>query len=109
MARGIVAARQGPKRKLYTIQCERCFITEEPDLLILMTIHFHSRSRNGENPRLCRDCRVKAYPDCICDYCKDADAALNLMAQAWDEGYKTAMFDKEYYSANANPYRKDAR
>jgi hypothetical protein len=32
-------------------------------------------------------------------------AAQHLMAAAWDQGYKTAMFDREYYSANANPYR----
>lgn len=69
-APGIVAVREGGRGKLYTLQCERCFATEEPEHLVLMTIHFHSRSRNGDNPRLCRDCRVSAYPDCICDSCR---------------------------------------
>ena len=27
------------------------------------------------------------------------------LADAWDKGYKTAMFDNEYYSHNQNPYR----
>lgn len=70
-APGIVAVRQGPRGKLYTLQCQRCFITEEPAHILSMTIAFHARSRDGENPRLCRDCRVVAYPDCICDYCQE--------------------------------------
>lgn len=68
---GIVSVRQGSRGKLYTLQCQRCFVTEEPDHLLFMTIHFHSRSRDGENPRLCRDCRVQAYADCTCDYCRE--------------------------------------
>ena len=32
-------------------------------------------------------------------------AGPHLMARAWDEGYKAAMFDKEFYSFNPNPYR----
>jgi hypothetical protein len=69
MAPGVVAIRQGPRGKLYTLQCQRCYVTEEPERPISMTIHFHARSQGGENPRLCRDCRITAYPDCICDYC----------------------------------------
>lgn len=68
---GIVAVRKGPRGKLYTLQCQNCFVTEEPDHLIFMTIHFHSRSRGGENPRLCRDCRIQEYPDCTCDHCRE--------------------------------------
>jgi hypothetical protein len=71
MVTGIVGVREGPKGKLYTLQCERCFVTEEPEHLVLMTIHFHSRSRDGENPRLCRDCRIAAYSGCPCDGCRD--------------------------------------
>ena len=29
------------------------------------------------------------------------------LAHAWDQGYKAAMFDKEYYSYNQNPYRAE--
>lgn len=75
MTRGIVAVRQGPQRELYTLQCERCLVTEEPDLLIVMTIHFHAHSRYSENPRLCRPCRRAAYPSCNCDYCHEDRSA----------------------------------
>lgn len=70
-APGVVGVREGVKWKLYTLQCEQCFVTEEPEHLVLMTIHFHARSRDGANPRLCRDCRLNANPDCICDNCRD--------------------------------------
>jgi hypothetical protein len=70
-APGVVAVRQGPRGNIYTLQCQQCYITEEPLHLTSMTIHFHARSRDGENPRLCRGCRVAAYPDCICDYCAE--------------------------------------
>lgn len=70
-APGIVGVREGRRGKLYTLQCESCFVIEEPERLTAMTIHFHARSRDGENPRLCRDCRIAAYPDCICDYCRE--------------------------------------
>jgi len=70
-APGVVAVREGPRGKLYTLQCESCFTTEEPEHLILMTIHFHARSRDGYNPRLCRACRAIAYSDCICDNCRE--------------------------------------
>lgn len=69
-APGVVAVREGNRGNLYTLQCQRCFVTEEPEHLVLMTIHFHARSRDGENPRLCRDCRITAHPDCICDSCR---------------------------------------
>lgn len=32
-------------------------------------------------------------------------AAPHMLAAGWDQGYKTGLFDKEYYSANPNPYR----
>lgn len=32
-------------------------------------------------------------------------AAPHMMAAAWDQGYKTGLFDREFYSANPNPYR----
>lgn len=70
-APGVVNVREGKREKLYTLQCEECFTTEEPEHLVLMTIHFHARSRDGENPRLCRDCRLAANPGCICDSCRD--------------------------------------
>lgn len=70
-APGIVGVREGARGKRYTLQCERCFITEEPEMILSMTIHFHARSQGGENPRLCRDCRIAAFPDCICDYCRE--------------------------------------
>jgi hypothetical protein len=69
MAPGIVGVREDGGRKFYTLQCERCFKTEEPKILVLMTFHFHARSRKGENPRLCRDCRLSVYSDCTCYYC----------------------------------------
>lgn len=71
MAPGIVAVRECERGKLYTLQCERCFATEEPEHLVLMKIRFHARSRDGDNPRLCRDCRIAAFPDCICDSCRE--------------------------------------
>ena len=43
---------------------------------------------------------VSAIPDPTTDEIK---AAMGL---AWDQGYRTAMFDKEYYSHNANPYKQ---
>ena len=33
------------------------------------------------------------------------EAIRQAKEEAWDEAYKTAMFDKEYYSHNPNPYR----
>lgn len=69
-APGIVAVREGPRRKIYTLQCEGCLDIEEPEHLILMTFKFHPRSQGKENPRLCRPCRVGAYPDCTCGFCK---------------------------------------
>ncbi|MDQ0241187.1 hypothetical protein J2S94_003280 [Arthrobacter bambusae] len=70
-APGVVGVRMGTRHLLYTLQCEQCFTTEEPEHLVLMTIHFHARSRDGANPRLCRDCRLAANPGCICDGCRD--------------------------------------
>ena len=70
-APGVVAVREGRSGNLYTLQCEQCFTTEEPEHLVLMTIHFHARSRDGANPRLCRDCRLAANPGCICDGCRE--------------------------------------
>lgn len=36
---------------------------------------------------------------------KRNQSAPHMLASAWDQGYKTAMFDKEYHSHNPNPYR----
>lgn len=77
-APGIVAVRRGPRGNLYTLQCERCFAIEEPELLTQMTIHFHFRSQDSVNPRLCRGCRAAAFPDCICDYCHEDRHALKM-------------------------------
>jgi hypothetical protein len=74
-APGVVGVRESPRGKVYTLQCERCFATEEPEHLLYMTIHFHPRSRDGENQRLCRYCRIAANPDCICDYCHEDQKA----------------------------------
>ena len=71
LVRGIVAVRESARGNVYTLQCERCFTTEEPEHLVLMSIHFHARSHSGENPRLCRECRVAVYPDCACDSCRE--------------------------------------
>lgn len=69
--RGIVGINGIGSRKVYSIQCERCFTVEAVVILSQMGIHFHSRSPKDQNPRLCRPCRVDAYPDCICDSCRD--------------------------------------
>lgn len=65
-ARGVV----GWDEHGYTLQCERCHATEQPKILILMTFKFHNRHR-GDNPRLCRPCRVNVYAECGCHSCKD--------------------------------------
>lgn len=76
MTAGVVAVRDTPKGRVFTLQCERCHTTEEPAQLVLMGIHFHARSLEGPNPRLCRECRVAVYPDCKCDRCRqDRQAA----------------------------------
>lgn len=73
---GIVAVRQDDRgRYVYTLQCERCFVTEEPDILVLQTIHFHARSTGGYNPRLCRDCRIEVHAGCTCYGCQEDRAA----------------------------------
>lgn len=78
--RGIVGIRvdeRGTKR--YTLQCENCLATEEPTNLVLMTFKFHTRHQ-GDNPRLCRDCRIAAYSsDCTCDGCRE-DLGRSLYA-----------------------------
>lgn len=67
MARGIVG-RTGTR---YTLQCERCFELETPQILVLMQTHFHARPQGEDNPRLCTACRIATYPDCNCDYCQE--------------------------------------
>lgn len=71
MVRGIVGKREENGWNVYTLQCERCFITEEPPNLVLMTIHFHAKSDPDKNPRLCVDCRLAVYAGCGCDSCRE--------------------------------------
>ncbi|HAY44069.1 MAG TPA: hypothetical protein DCY59_11230 [Micrococcaceae bacterium] len=80
MVRGIVGVRVDERGKnLYTLQCENCLATEEPKILVLMTFKFHTRHQ-GDNPRLCRPCRVEAYSaGCTCDGCKE-DRGRSLYA-----------------------------
>ena len=74
--RGIVGERIDEKgRKRYTLQCENCFATEEPEILVLMKFKFHTRHK-GDNPRLCPTCRAEAYKGCTCDACKELKARL---------------------------------
>lgn len=80
MAPGIIGQRNGPRGTVYTLQCERCFDTEEPEILVLMTFHFHHRSQGADNPRLCRPCRMEAHPDCTCDNCK-SDRGWSIYAK----------------------------
>lgn len=73
LVEGIVATHPGAGhrgRTLYTLQCAHCLALETPELFVLMQTHFHPRSPKDNNPRLCRDCRVRAYPDCTCYYCE---------------------------------------
>lgn len=57
---GIVSARFNEKgRKVYTLQCQECGETEEPEMLILMDFHFcprHDKERGHD--RLCPPCRT---------------------------------------------------
>jgi len=70
--RGVVGVRKDARgRDRYTLQCEKCLDTEEPEVLVLMTFKFHSRHK-GDNPRLCRPCAATAYPDCRCENCLSA-------------------------------------
>lgn len=70
---GIVAELPGAGhrgRTLYTLQCAHCLALETPQIVVLMQTHFHPRSPKDNNPRLCRACRVRAYPDCNCYTCE---------------------------------------
>jgi len=70
MVRGIVGIRVDENGKQWhTLQCENCLATEEPERLVLMTFKFHARHK-GDNPRLCRPCRVERYGNsCNCYSC----------------------------------------
>lgn len=70
--RGVVGERVDERgKKRYTLQCEGCYATEEPEILVLMKFKFHSRHK-GDNPRLCPPCRVERYArTCTCDYCAE--------------------------------------
>ncbi|NKG21074.1 hypothetical protein [Paeniglutamicibacter terrestris] len=68
--RGIVGMTTNAKgRNVYTLQCEECLALETPTHLVLMKTHFHSRG--DDRRRLCPDCRVHLFPDCICDHCRE--------------------------------------
>ena len=70
MVRGIVAVDRSGKRPVYTLQCERCYATEQPVPLVSMTIRLHTRHK-GDSPRLCLPCLVDVYADCDCEYCRE--------------------------------------
>lgn len=75
--RGVVGERvdeRGKKRTL--LQCEGCFATEEPEILVLMKFKFHTRHK-GDNPRLCPSCRVERYAKtCGCERCREDERFL---------------------------------
>lgn len=70
--RGIVGLRVDDRgRNRYTLQCENCLATEEPEHLVFLTFKFHTHHQ-GENPRLCPSCRLDRYAKtCTCDGCQE--------------------------------------